>query len=146
MKAVAFARVLGSAIASDKKRIKGTRDPKGNPILISTPPFDDEQITPVQAISHRAAVTHGYVPYEKHWNLLSVYQVTDKAMVRYPNLHERVFVFEYTPELERRRMLGIDEAALDPFAEGQNKSWYLQPMTIDRTPATETTPVTASAA
>jgi hypothetical protein len=126
VKSVAFARVLG------KSR---TRTPSGLPITISTPVFDDEQITPQEAIAKRAHETHGAVPHLPHWLVVSTYSVIDdvaatvKANARPAAQYcrakfDRVYVLEFTADRQVRKDLKLDSIHLDPFDD--HPSWYLR--------------------
>lgn len=125
MKAVAFARVLG------KSR---TRTPSGHPITISTPVFDDSQMTPAEAIAKRAAQTHGAVPHLPHWQTIAVYDVIDDAAATVKTTarpraqyaraaFDVVYIMEYVADRIVRQDLKLDAINLDPFDD--YSCWYL---------------------
>ena len=132
MKAVCHARVLGP---------HKHRTPSGHPIMISTPIFDDEQMTPQEAMARRAHKHFGIVPHLPHWTIIATYDVIPDVAVTVrekgkPSRRTRaafdvVYILEYMHERSMRAHLKITDDCLDPFV--QNPSWYLTPRTEDQT-------------
>jgi hypothetical protein len=123
MKAVCHARVMGP---------HKHRTPSGQPIMISTPVFDDAEMTPVEAMARRAHQHFGIVPHLPHWSVIAVYDVKPDSSVRVtekgkqPRVaraqYDVVYVLEYTHERAMRSHLKITDDCLDPMTD----SWYLQ--------------------
>lgn len=122
MIAVVHARVLGTQKA---------RTPSGQPIMISTPPFDLENTSPQQAIANRARQVHGIVPYLPHWQIIAEYDVKPDTTVAQTTpgqiarvaraKFDKVFIAEYAHERGMRKHLKIADDCLDPMKD----SWYL---------------------
>lgn len=122
--AVCHARVLGRDRA---------RTPSGQPVLVSSPIFEDTLIAPVQMIAEAAAKWRGVMPHLAHWKLIAEYRVKPAATVQVKNLEtkqhrtaraqfDRVYVFEHVGERELRKHFQIDDSCLDPMKD----SWYLE--------------------
>ncbi len=124
MIAVVHSRVLGTQKA---------RTPSGQPIMISTPPFDLASTSPQQAIANRARQVHGIVPYLPHWQIIAEYDVKPDTTVtqtkagQTPRVarakFDKVFIAEYVHERGMRKHLKITDDCLDPMTS----SWYLTP-------------------
>jgi hypothetical protein len=123
MKAVCHARVLGP---------HKHRTPSGHPILISTPIFDDEQMTPQEAMARRAHQHFGIVPHLPHWTIIATYDVKPDTRVKVtengkqPRVarakYDAVYVLEYVHERAMRSHLKVSDDCLDPMVD----SWYLE--------------------
>ena len=120
-KAVVHARVLGR----DK-----TRTPSGQPIMISTPIFDDSVMSPREAIARRVQQTHGAVPYLPDWKIIAIYDVKPdpqgitehgKPLRAGRAQFDVVYIAEYLADRSMRSHLGINDDVLDPMSQ----SWYL---------------------
>jgi hypothetical protein len=131
VKAVCHARVMGP---------HKHRTPSGHPILISTPIFDDAEMTPVEAMARRAHRHFGIVPHLSHWTIIATYDVKPDTRVKVtekgkqPRVaraqYDVVYVLEFTHERSMRAHLKISDDCLNPFV--QNPSWYLTPRTEDQ--------------
>jgi hypothetical protein len=115
MLARAYAHVLG---------VKQSRAPNGLPIMLSSQLFDDEAMTPREAIAHHTAKWSGHMPDTASWSILAVYAVKPQYIERDQIPYQRVYVLEHIGERAMRAHLGIDDSKLDPFA--LHGCWYLE--------------------
>jgi hypothetical protein len=129
MKAIAYAHVLGPGA-------KPALTPSGLPILLSTIPFEDAEVSPATAIAERTAKRFGYVPHLPHWVVEAQYRVKPDASVksskgdrsRIPFERAYVMRFEHPGEVAKRRSLKIEDTSLDHIAVF--KSWWAVPETV----------------
>ncbi len=114
--AIAFSKVLGPRMA---------RTPSGQPIQLSSVPFDLTTTTPQQAIAASALRWHGIVPHAatltRDWVITAEYDVVVPAHRTAP-AYTKLFVLEYVPERAIRAHKNI--TITDEFAD----SWYCQPV------------------
>jgi hypothetical protein len=118
--AVAHARVLGP---------KRKTTPSGEPIFISSWPFDDTRTTPAQAIAESAKRWHKIEPHLPHWEVVAVRDMTAWAIATQRPKYTRVYLMHYMAEKDMRAHLGIDESVIQLNEFRGDACWYPQDAT-----------------
>jgi len=115
VKAIAYASVIGP-------KGRNGLTPSNEARLLSTYPFDVTASAP-DKLRMAARNLHGIMSRPEHWKKIAEYRVIDACKQRHRPRYDVVLVYEFMPEREMRKHLGIADNTLDPFS---GESWYLE--------------------